>query len=181
MHLLERRRVWLIAPLAFAGLVAVSSKRGKSEEDPGPVDIMEFDTHGNPTGLRRLPRVMKSPAEWKSQLSAQQFYVTRNGSTDTPFTGTYHALKTQGLYACIGCGTTLFRSQEKFDSGTGWPSFWMPADPHHIRSREDVSMFLERTEVSCARCGAHLGHVFPDGPPPTNLRYCINESSLRFI
>lgn len=158
------KRVFFIAAAAFAGLVAVSSRRGKEEESVDNED-----------------RVVRTPAEWKARLTAQQYYVTRQGSTDSPFTGTYHSLKTKGEYLCVCCDLLLFRADEKFDSGTGWPSFWGPAVARNIKSRKDVSMFLERTEVSCRRCDAHLGHVFPDGPPPTELRYCINESSLRFL
>jgi peptide-methionine (R)-S-oxide reductase len=181
MHWLERRRAFLIAPVAFAGLVALSSRRGPLEhDDPGPVELMDFDDAGNPTGLRFLEPIRKSAAEWKAQLSPQQFYVTRQGSTDSPFTGTYHALHTPGLYRCVCCGAALFRSADKFDSGTGWPSFTAPADPRNIAARDDVRLFLERTEVLCRRCSAHLGHVFLDGPPPSGLRYCINESALRF-
>lgn len=176
---LERRRVLWIAPLAFAGLVAVSSRRGKSApEAGGSVELVDYDENGR--RVVTVERVVLREAEWKSRLSAQSFWVLRHGSTDTPFTGTYHSLHEAGLYRCAGCGTALFRSEEKFDSGTGWPSFRAPVDPRNIRTREDVSLFLERTEVSCARCGGHLGHVFPDGPAPTGLRYCINESALRF-
>jgi len=181
MGWLERRRGLLIAPVAFAGLLALSSRRGKVEEEGGSLELMEFDGRGLAAGVRMVERVVKTPAEWKALLTAQQFYVTRNGSTDTPFTGTYHSLTAEGLYRCVGCGTGLFRSEEKFDSGTGWPSYWAPADPRNVRTREDVSLFVERTEVACPRCGAHLGHVFPDGPAPSHLRYCINESALRFV
>lgn len=174
------RRTFLIAAGVFAGLVAVSSRRGKEEEPTGSVELMEFDAQGRPSGVRSVATVVKTAGEWKALLSAQQYHVTRQAGTDTPYTGTYHELHAAGLYRCIGCGTGLFRSEEKFDSGTGWPSFWAPADERNIRNRKDVSMFLERTEVACRRCGAHLGHVFPDGPPLTHLRYCINESSLRF-
>lgn len=158
------RRAFLIGAGVFAGLVYFSSRRGKEEEEP-------IDTPG---------RVVRTPAEWRARLTAQQYHVTRQGGTDTPYTGTYYALKTEGRYLCIGCDNLLFRSAEKFDSGTGWPSFWAPAEPQNIRTRQDVSLLLERTEVACRRCAAHLGHVFTDGPPPTHLRYCINESALRF-
>jgi len=174
------RRVFLIAGAAFAGLIAVSSRRGREEAPEEAVDVMEFDALGRSVGTRTVATVVKSASEWKAMLTAQQYYVTRQASTDTPYTGTFHELHTAGLYRCICCGTGLFRSEEKFDSGTGWPSFWAPADERNIRKRKDVSLLLERIEVACRRCGAHLGHVFPDGPPPTHLRYCINESSLRF-
>jgi peptide-methionine (R)-S-oxide reductase len=107
--------------------------------------------------------------------------VLREKGTERAFTGEYAHSKAEGEYRCAGCGKVLFRSDEKFESGTGWPSFWAPIAPENIRRHEDRSLFLERVEVVCTRCGAHLGHVFDDGPEPTHLRYCINESSLRFV
>lgn len=182
MTWLEQRRAFLIAPFAFAGLVGLSSRRGESVAPTGEtVELMGFTPNGTPAGRKKYPRVHRSIGDWKSQLSAQQFHVTRKAGTDTPFTGTYYKLHKPGLFRCVCCETVLFRSQEKFDSGTGWPSFWAPAAQENIRERTDVSMLLERTEVSCARCDSHLGHVFPDGPEPTHLRYCINESSLMFM
>ncbi|MFN0106115.1 MAG: peptide-methionine (R)-S-oxide reductase MsrB [Bryobacteraceae bacterium] len=175
------RRVFLIASVTFAGLVALSSRRGKVVDEGGSVELMEFDERGAAAGVRTMEKVVRTAAEWRERLSAQQYYVTRQGSTDTPFTGTYHSLKAAGLYRCVCCGTGLFRSEDKFDSGTGWPSFSVPADARNVLERKDLSLFLERTEVACRRCGAHLGHVFPDGPVPSHLRYCINESALRFV
>lgn len=142
---------------------------------------MEFDDSGQKRGLARVKPLVRSDAEWRKLLTSEQFYVTRRQNTDTPYTGTYYQLHEAGLFRCVGCGTPLFSSETKFDSGTGWPSFWAPVAEENIRSRTDTSMFMKRVEVACVRCGAHLGHVFDDGPPPTHLRYCINESSLRFI
>ncbi len=156
----------------------MTSKRGETPpQATGDVEIFDLATGA----VRKLPRIVLTNAEWRAKLSSQQYYVTRHGSTDTPFSGTFHAKKDIGLYACIGCGTALFRSADKFDSGTGWPSFSTPVDGRNVVKRVDRELMLERTEVSCARCGAHLGHVFDDGPAPAGLRYCINESSLRFI
>lgn len=125
-------------------------------------------------------RITKTDAEWKAQLSPEAFKVTRKAGTERAFTSPLNAEKRQGLYHCVCCGEPLFSSEAKFDSGTGWPSFTKPADASAVEEKQDGAFFMKRTEVHCARCEAHLGHVFPDGPKPTGLRYCINGVALDF-
>ncbi len=132
------------------------------------------------TNDRGAAKVVKSEAEWRAELTPEQFYVLRQSGTERPFTGPFLENDEPGLYSCAGCGQPLFRSDAKFGSHCGWPSFFEPASPDAMRELRDTSHGMIRTEIRCARCDGHLGHVFPDGPPPTGLRYCINGHALTF-
>lgn len=180
------RRGWLLGAGSLAALAFGFSRWGgvaakATVLQPGDqVTIEEFSTDGASLGARALPVVVKSEDGWRQQLSRASFVVTRQEGTERPFTGALLQQHASGIYRCICCDTALFDSATKFESGTGWPSFWQPIAASNVLEISDRSYGMLRTAVECRRCAAHLGHVFDDGPKPTGLRYCMNAVSLSF-
>jgi peptide-methionine (R)-S-oxide reductase len=167
-----------MALVAAAGLLP---KRAFAGAMPATVAIENFSPAGKSLGVAHVAKVLKSEADWKKQLSAEQFDVTRHAGTEEPYTGATWNNHADGLYRCICCDTALYDSRTKFESGTGWPSFWQPISRINVVQTSDSSLFMTRTAISCARCDAHLGHVFDDGPKPTGLRYCMNSAAMKFV
>jgi peptide-methionine (R)-S-oxide reductase len=167
------------APASGQGLAA---KPGLAKATQPKVTVVEFRNDATRVQALQLPKVVHSDAEWHALLSPRSYQVARRGGTETPFSGEYNALHdVRGVFRCICCGTALFDARTKFDSGTGWPSFWQPIAAENVHDLVDRSFGWVRTETRCTRCDAHLGHVFEDGPKPTGLRYCMNSVALKYF
>lgn len=162
--------VLLRGPYRFASVEA-------KDKTPKDIRIVQFSDTGQRQSIVTVQTIIKSDAEWKQQLSPDAYEITRRAGTERPYSGKYWNLHDKGLYRCICCGTTNFNSEAKFESGTGWPSFWQAIAKENVRETSDISLGMQRTAVSCPRCDAHLGHVFDDGPRPTGLRYCMNSAA----
>jgi peptide-methionine (R)-S-oxide reductase len=177
---LSNRRTFLIAVTSAVGLAAWRPSLAFGA-DAGTVTVVQFSDAGKPTGKVSVPKVVRSDAEWKQKLAPISFEVARHAGTERPYSGGTWNNHDHGFYRCICCDNAVFSSETKFESGTGWPSFWQPIAKENVVEIRDMSLGMERTAVSCRECDAHLGHVFDDGPRPTGLRYCMNSAAMRFV
>lgn len=182
------RRAFLITSAsALAGVALWSARKPRileaktSTGTPEEVTIVQFSDDGKRLKTVRIPKVVKTEEEWRKQLSPNAFDITRHADTEFAYSGKYWNLHEKGLFRCICCDSAMFSSETKFDSGTGWPSYWAPIAKENVHTEKDTTFGMVRDAVSCTLCDAHLGHVFDDGPPPTGLRYCMNSASLRFV
>ena len=175
------RRYFLSAAAAAIAVAAVSKLSIGSSPFTGAGQSPQKSSKVNSTGSKGITKVTKTNEEWKKTLSPDQYYVTREKGTERPFSSPLNEIHEEGVFECVACGLPLYDSSAKFDSGTGWPSFYQPLAPENVREEVDSSLWETRTEVLCARCDAHLGHVFNDGPKPTGLRYCMNGVAMKFV
>ena len=183
------RRVFLVSGAVAAagvasfslGLSSIVEASNAVHGTPGEVTIVNFSDDGKSLGRETVPKIIKSDKQWRDQLGGNSYDIARRADTEMAFSGVSWKEHGHGLFRCICCDTALFSSETKFESGTGWPSFWAPIAKENVVSKTDSSLGIERTEIKCARCEAHLGHVFNDGPEPTGLRYCMNSASMKFV